>query len=61
VRRLNSPLSALVGRRFLKRSNELPGDADAIYRLGQYAVYLRYDRLKMILEMARAKKREAAE
>jgi len=37
-----------------------PADADAIYRLGQYAVYLRYDRLKMILKMAREKKREAA-
>ena len=38
-----------------------PADADAIYRLGQYAVYLRYDRLKMVLELARAKKRAAAD
>jgi hypothetical protein len=37
-----------------------PEDAEAIFRLGQYSVYLRFDRLKMILDAASEKRKTEA-
>jgi hypothetical protein len=37
-----------------------PEDAEAIFRLGQYSVYLRFDRLKMVLDAASEKRKAEA-